>query len=281
MLPSWIRSRNCRPRLVYFLAIEMTRRRLASTISFLACRASRSPFCTALTMRRNSVISRPVSEASVRISLADAVDVALLVLDELAPLAVAAVAHALDPGLVELVAEVLVDEVLARHAVAVGQPHQPALQRDQALVDGVELLHQALDARVVEREALDVADDLVAQLVVAALLLARELLARNLHLDLLVLQLAQLLVGAGDVVEGLEHLGLELGLHGGERERVLEVLVVLQLALGARLAVAAFGAVGGSRGGRGRRDLDRRRQRPAPAAAPPWPRGLRRWLPDR
>src|SRR5579875_187164 len=36
ILPSWIRSRNCRPRLVYFLAIEMTRRRLASTISFLA-----------------------------------------------------------------------------------------------------------------------------------------------------------------------------------------------------------------------------------------------------
>jgi len=26
MLPSWIRSRNCRPRLVYFLAIEITSR---------------------------------------------------------------------------------------------------------------------------------------------------------------------------------------------------------------------------------------------------------------
>ncbi len=36
MLPSWIRSRNCRPRLVYFFAIETTRRRLASTSSFLA-----------------------------------------------------------------------------------------------------------------------------------------------------------------------------------------------------------------------------------------------------
>ena len=31
-------SRNCRPRLVYFLAMEMTRRRFASTISFLAWR---------------------------------------------------------------------------------------------------------------------------------------------------------------------------------------------------------------------------------------------------
>ena len=43
MLPSWIRSRNCRPRFVYFLAIETTSRRLASTSSFLACSASISP----------------------------------------------------------------------------------------------------------------------------------------------------------------------------------------------------------------------------------------------
>ena len=55
-----MRSRNCRPRLVYFLAIEMTRRRLASTISFLAMRASRSPFWTMLTMRRNSPSEVPV-----------------------------------------------------------------------------------------------------------------------------------------------------------------------------------------------------------------------------
>ncbi|MCY1407067.1 hypothetical protein D9M71_223490 [compost metagenome] len=43
MLPSWIRSRNCRPRLVYFLAMEITRRRFASTISFFARRALASP----------------------------------------------------------------------------------------------------------------------------------------------------------------------------------------------------------------------------------------------
>src|SRR6266511_2065871 len=69
MLPSWIRSRNWRPRLVYFLAIEMTRRRFASTISFFAWRASRSPFCTMCTILRNSWISRPVSPASAWISL--------------------------------------------------------------------------------------------------------------------------------------------------------------------------------------------------------------------
>src|SRR2546425_3820453 len=36
MLPSWMRSKNCRPRLVYFLAIDTTRRRFASTSSALA-----------------------------------------------------------------------------------------------------------------------------------------------------------------------------------------------------------------------------------------------------
>ena len=36
MLPSWMRSRNWRPRLLYFLAMETTSRRLAATSSFLA-----------------------------------------------------------------------------------------------------------------------------------------------------------------------------------------------------------------------------------------------------
>ncbi len=49
---------------MYFLAIEITSRRLASTISFLAWRASRSPFCTPCTILRNSPISSPVKAAS-------------------------------------------------------------------------------------------------------------------------------------------------------------------------------------------------------------------------
>ncbi len=178
MLPSWMRSRNCRPRLVYFLAMEMTRRRLASTISFLAWRASRSPFCTALTMRRNSRISRPVSEASVWISPRSRSMRMLLVLDEGRPLA-AESAHALEPRLVELVAEVLVDERLARHAVGFGQAHQLAFLADELLVDAVELLDEALDTVVVERQALHVDDDLVAQLVVGLLLLLGALSRRR------------------------------------------------------------------------------------------------------
>src|SRR5713101_1552034 len=42
MFPSWIRSRNDRPRLVYFFAIEITSRRFASTISVLARNAFRT-----------------------------------------------------------------------------------------------------------------------------------------------------------------------------------------------------------------------------------------------
>lgn len=61
MLPSWIRSRNCRPRLVYFLAMEITRRRLASTISFFARRALASPIDIA---RLISLISATVSSTS-------------------------------------------------------------------------------------------------------------------------------------------------------------------------------------------------------------------------
>src|SRR3989475_9223606 len=56
MLPSWMRSRNCSPRFVYFLAMEMTRRRFASTISFFACAALTWP-C------RMMVITRLISSA--------------------------------------------------------------------------------------------------------------------------------------------------------------------------------------------------------------------------
>ena len=54
MLPSWIKSRNCKPRLVYFLAIEMTKRKLASIISFLALREERSPSFMRLLMSLSS-----------------------------------------------------------------------------------------------------------------------------------------------------------------------------------------------------------------------------------
>src|SRR5436190_20249095 len=225
MLPSWIRSRNCRPRLVYFLAIEMTRRRFASTISFLAWCASRSPFCTICTILRSSPISSPVSPASTWISWRCCLTFSLSRAKAL-PAFCAQFGHAVEPERIELGALVVLEKILARDPVALGEPHETALVADEPLVDVVKLLDQRVDARLVEPQRLHLADDLVLELLVAALLRRRERIVAQLVLDVLVLQTAQPLVGVGDLVEGLDHLGLELGFDGGERQRVLHIVVV-------------------------------------------------------
>ena len=112
------------------------------------------------------------------------------------------------------------------------------------------------------------ADDVVLELLVAALLRGRERIVAQLVLDVLVLQAAQPLVGIGDVVEGLDHLGLELGLDGGKRERILHVVVVEIAFAGRVLPILAFFAIGAleSRLGRARargRYRRLRQQRPA------------------
>src|SRR5690606_28483293 len=100
---------------------------------------------------------------------------------------------------------------------------------------------EALDAVVVELQALDVRDDLLAQLGIGLLLLARALLARDLHLQVAILLFAQLFVGIRDAVEGLQDLRLELGLHGRQRHGVLIIVVIVHVAAGGTvgLAVAA------------------------------------------
>ncbi|MCX6348244.1 MAG: hypothetical protein NTV79_01910 [Candidatus Aureabacteria bacterium] len=54
MFPSWMRSRKESPRLVYFLAIEITNLKLASTISPLAFRTSRIASLSSRKQTRNS-----------------------------------------------------------------------------------------------------------------------------------------------------------------------------------------------------------------------------------
>ncbi len=67
------------------------------------------------------------------------------------------------------------------------------------------------------------------------------------ELDVLLLQAAQPLEGVGDVVEGLDHLRLELGLDRGERQRILHVVFVV-VALGRGLGrILRLLAVGGAR----------------------------------
>src|SRR5438445_5126786 len=63
MLPSWIRSRNCKPRFVYFFAIEMTNLKLASTISFLAWAAFCWP-CLITAITRLSSSARALARVS-------------------------------------------------------------------------------------------------------------------------------------------------------------------------------------------------------------------------
>src|SRR6266851_3688601 len=60
MFPSWMRSRNCRPRFVYFFAIEITSRRFASVISRLARRAFASPVDICLLISFKSFKGMPI-----------------------------------------------------------------------------------------------------------------------------------------------------------------------------------------------------------------------------
>ena len=73
--------------------------------------------------------------------------------------------------------------------------------------------------------------------------------------DVLLLQAAQLLVVVGDLVEGLDHLRLQLGLDGRERHLVLE-LVVVHVGFGGGLARVLLLATG--LGACGRRGTERR-----------------------
>src|SRR6516165_10420954 len=58
--------------------------------------------------------------------------------------------HSLEPARVELGALVVLEKILARDAVALGEPHQAAFVADQALIDVVELFDQRVDARLIE-----------------------------------------------------------------------------------------------------------------------------------
>ena len=65
------------------------------------------------------------------------------------------------------------EEILARDAVAPGEPHQAALVADEAPVNVVELLDQRVDTRLVQPHRLHLADYLVLQLLILALLRGR------------------------------------------------------------------------------------------------------------
>ena len=131
------------------------------------------------------------------------------------------------PRLVELVADIAVEEVLARHLVALGQAQHLAAQRGQAPVEGVELVDQIFDLGAVELDALDLGGQLLAQLLILALVGRGQLAARApSRRGAGCWILLELLVERGDAGELLERLRLELLFHLREAEGVVLLLVV-------------------------------------------------------
>ncbi len=164
--------------------------------------------------------------------LADQLDLALLALDETGPFLRQA-GNILDPVRIELAAEIIVEKFLARHALAVGQPHQLALKAHQLLVDGIELFDQRLDAGVVDVHRLEIVDDGGLHPVILFLVLGREALAFHAALDQLFLQLAIGLEVVGDGVELRQHALAQFRFHGrhGHGRTIVFVLVILGLSV--------------------------------------------------
>src|SRR6516162_411039 len=77
-------------------------------------------------------------------------DLLLVPSDEALPALGGELRHPVEPARIELRALVVLEEILARDAVTLGEPHQAAFVADQALVDVVELLDQRVDARLIE-----------------------------------------------------------------------------------------------------------------------------------
>src|SRR5262249_12686367 len=81
---------------------------------------------------------------------AQLLDAVLVAGDEVLPAFGGEVRYAVEPKRVELGAQIVREEILARDAVALGQSQQPPLATDEPLVDLIELLDQRIDARSVQ-----------------------------------------------------------------------------------------------------------------------------------
>ena len=69
--------------------------------------------------------------------------------------------NSLDPVRLQLAAEIVLEEFLARHAIGIAHAHQLAFHAHQLLVDGIELFDQRFDPGIVDVDRLQVFDDRV------------------------------------------------------------------------------------------------------------------------
>ncbi len=114
---------------------------------------------------------------------------------------------------------ILLQEFLTTHTEGFGQTQQLTFVLNQTLVDVVKLFDELFDTVLVQRQRLHCLDELILQFLVATFLARRQFARRGqTALDLLILQLAQLLVGIGDEVERFHDLRTQFGFHGRQRQ---------------------------------------------------------------
>ncbi len=159
---------------------------------------------------------------------ADLADLGRFILAELGP----AHAHVLDPLApvgIQLGAEIGLEEFGARDAIAVGEAQQTPFQRDQALVDRIQLLDQGLDAVVVQLHRLQAVRDRLGQGLIGLLVLGRQGLTLQPRLDQLVLQATEAAKVVGDRVQDFHDAVAQLGLECRDRHAAAVIKIVLVL----------------------------------------------------
>jgi len=167
-------------------------------------------------------------------------DFVVLALDEAFPLCRQAF-DAIAPFGLEFVAEIVLEEFLARHAMGIRHAHQLAFKAHQLLVDRVKLLNQRLDTGIVDVDRLQALDNVVRQLVIFGLGLRRQVLAFKAASDKFVLQLAIASEPVGDLVKLGQNAVTQFRFHGRHGHRGGVILVVLIIVGG--FAVFGFGFI--------------------------------------
>ena len=133
-----------------------------------------------------------------------------------------------EPVRIELVAAVAAEEIVTADLAAFGKTQELAFENIEALGELLELHDQFLDAVVVQPHLLDAGDEFLAQLLVALLRPRVHLFAGRHGVETLRLHLAQLLVGAFDLLKRREHFRLEFFLQRRQRQaRALAFLAVV------------------------------------------------------
>ena len=145
----------------------------------------------------------------------------------------------LEPVRIELIATILLKEIVARDLAGFRQPQKLPFHPRQPLVELLELHHQLFDAIVVELDLLNFRHQLLAQLLVVALVARADLLARGHRLQAARLHFVQLLVERLDFLEVREHLRLQFFLE--RRQRQAGAFALFVIVIRARLELRGLG----------------------------------------